>query len=181
MVDVGHDVLVRETDCKTKEGILITEDQSVDDWTLRERIVGRVCSQEVSSPHKKDEVMVARNEVITEEKADLLIKAGVKTVKIRSLLTCQTKYGVCSHCYGYDMAKKSLVELGTAVGVIAAQSIGEPGTQLTLRTFHAGGIAKKEITQGLPRVEELLEETQGKADPAISKKIFIKLKLWPKN
>ena len=166
LVDVGHDVLVRETDCKTKEGILIAEDQSVDDWTLRERIVGRVCSQEVSSPHKKDEAIVARNEVITEEKADLLIKAGVKAVKIRSLLTCQTKYGVCSHCYGYDMAKKSLVELGTAVGVIAAQSIGEPGTQLTLRTFHAGGIAKKEITQGLPRVEELLEARIPK-EPAI--------------
>lgn len=170
LVDVAHDVLVREYDCKTKEGVLIREDPEVEDWPLKERIVGRVATEDIYENSRRPEperfragaaqgskLIVKRNELITEELADKIIAAEVEEVEIRSLFTCKTKHGVCSLCYGQDMGTRELVKIGEAVGVIAAQSIGEPGTQLTLRTFHAAGIARKEITQGLPRVEELFE------------------------
>lgn len=166
LVDVAHDVLVREVDCKTREGIVISEDKEIEDWSLKERIIGRVAAEDVVSPKKQSQVLVERNQLISEELADQIVKEGVKQVRIRTLLTCKTRYGVCANCYGWDMARRELIGIGQAVGVIAAQSIGEPGTQLTLRTFHAGGIAKKEITQGLPRVEELLEARIPK-EPAV--------------
>src|SRR5690606_19695733 len=105
---------------------------------------------------------IDENQMIDEEAADTIERAGVEKVKIRSVLTCETRYGVCARCYGRDLATAQLVEVGTAVGIIAAQSIGEPGTQLTMRTFHTGGVAGEDITAGLPRVEELFEARKPK-------------------
>lgn len=157
LVDVAHDVLVNEVDCGTKESVVISEVKGVEDWPLKERIVGRVAANDILLPSSPSDPFVKRNEMITEEMAGKIIASGITEVAIRSPLTCQNKNGVCAMCYGLDLGSKKMVEVGEAVGVIAAQSIGEPGTQLTLRTFHTAGVAKKEITQGLPRVEELLE------------------------
>lgn len=172
LVDVAHEVLTREVDCGTKEGITVSEVEGVEDWPLKERIVGRVAAEDIyeraKSKEQKAKILIKRNEMITEEIADKIIAAGITEVPIRSLLTCQSEHGVCNLCYGQDMSTKKLVEPGVAVGVIAAQSIGEPGTQLTLRTFHAAGVARKEITQGLPRVEELLEARSPKIPGILS-------------
>ncbi|MBM4402491.1 MAG: DNA-directed RNA polymerase subunit beta', partial [Candidatus Cloacimonetes bacterium] len=160
------DVLVREVDCGTKEGIVVSEVKEVEDWTLKERISGRAAAEDIrtkqqrngkTEKQKNNNLIVKRNELISEEIANKIIAAGITEVPVRSPLTCQCKDGICAMCYGEDMGSKKLIQVGEAVGVIAAQSIGEPGTQLTLRTFHAAGVARKEITQGLPRVEELLE------------------------
>ena len=136
--------------------------------SLAERIVGRYTAKKVINPETK-EVIVDKNEAITESIANKIVKAGIKEVEIRSVLTCKSSQGICQKCYGNNLATGNLVETGEAVGIMAAQSIGEPGTQLTLRTFHAGGVASEEdITQGLPRVEEVFEARIPKGKATIS-------------
>ncbi|MBO8126531.1 MAG: DNA-directed RNA polymerase subunit beta' [Firmicutes bacterium] len=163
LVDVAQDVIVREEDCGTEEGIEIT---AITDGPeiiepLHERITGRVAAEDVVNP-ATGEVIVARNQMITRTLAKKVSEAGLKKVKIRSVLTCRTRHGVCCKCYGRNLATGEMVKIGEAVGTIAAQSIGEPGTQLTMRTFHTGGVAGDDITQGLPRVEELFEARRPK-------------------
>ncbi|MDI3280961.1 MAG: DNA-directed RNA polymerase subunit beta', partial [Bacillota bacterium] len=169
LVDVAQDVIVREEDCQTEDGIeieAIKEGNEVIE-PLADRIVGRVAAEDVFKPGT-DQLLVRRNEMITEEIAQALEEAGLEKVKIRSVLTCRSRYGVCALCYGRNLATGRLVEVGEAVGIVAAQSIGEPGTQLTMRTFHTGGVAGEDITQGLPRVEELFEARKPKGQAIIS-------------
>ena len=136
--------------------------------SLHERIVGRYTNKKIVNPQTK-EVIIEKNELITEPIADKIDKAGIKEVEIRTALTCKTENGVCMHCYGTNLATGNVVEIGEAVGIMAAQSIGEPGTQLTMRTFHTGGVASGEdITQGLPRVQELFEARIPKAKSTIA-------------
>ncbi|AZR74711.1 DNA-directed RNA polymerase subunit beta' [Anoxybacter fermentans] len=158
LVDVSQDVIVREHDCGTEDGIYVEaiREGNEEIETLEERCIGRMAAEDIIHPKTK-EVIVARNNEIDEEKMKLIKEAGIKKVKIHSVLTCQSRYGVCRLCYGRNLATGKLVDIGEAVGIIAAQSIGEPGTQLTMRTFHTGGVAGDDITQGLPRVEELFE------------------------
>ncbi|MCR4430488.1 MAG: DNA-directed RNA polymerase subunit beta' [Tepidanaerobacteraceae bacterium] len=169
LVDVSHNVIVREHDCGTGEGITVRaiKDGNEEIESLKERIEGRCALEDVRHP-ETGEVLVSANELITDEMAEKIIKAGIKEVKIRSVLTCRTRHGVCTMCYGKNMATGKLVNIGEAVGIIAAQSIGEPGTQLTMRTFHTGGVAGQDITQGLPRVEELFEARRPKGQAIIS-------------
>ncbi len=169
LVDVAQDVIVREEDCGTTEGIMVTAitDGNEEIEKLRERVVGRLAVEDVHHPETK-ELVVKANEEITEELADKLEKSGIKEILIRSVLTCRSRYGVCIKCYGRNLATGKLVDVGEAVGIIAAQSIGEPGTQLTMRTFHTGGVAGDDITQGLPRVEELFEARKPKGQALIS-------------
>jgi DNA-directed RNA polymerase subunit beta' len=158
LVDVSQDVIIREEDCGTTEGIPvsdITEGNAVIE-KLEERLLGRVTLEDVLHP-ETGEVIVPAGTMMSEEDAKRIIAAGIKEVKIRSVLGCRSRVGLCSRCYGANMATGGLVNIGESVGIIAAQSIGEPGTQLTMRTFHTGGIAGGDITQGLPRVEELFE------------------------
>jgi len=153
LVDVSHDVLVRAEDCGTKEGLMIRRD--VRPQVFAKRIFGRYAVEDVVDGKK---VMVSAGEMITEEKAaEIEANEKIESVVVRSPLACETRYGVCSKCYGWDLANKKPVEIGVPVGVVAAQSIGEPGTQLTLRTKHSGGVVGVDVTQGLPRVEELFE------------------------
>jgi DNA-directed RNA polymerase subunit beta' len=152
LVDVSHDVLVRKEDCATEEGLVVKK--SLRPSVFLARITGRFTSQDILIKGKK---LVAKGEMIDEVKAGLLDAAGVTEIVVRSPLTCKLRHGICQKCYGLDFANKKLVEIGTPVGVIAAQSIGEPGTQLTLRTKHSGGVVGVDVTQGLPRVEELFE------------------------
>ncbi|MDI6870774.1 MAG: DNA-directed RNA polymerase subunit beta' [Bacillota bacterium] len=169
LVDVSQDVIVREEDCGTTESITvgaIKEGNEVIE-PLRDRIVGRFSAAEVTDP-ATGEVLVRRDEMITEGVAAAIEKAGINQVAIRSVLTCHSRYGVCIKCYGRNLATGRTVEVGEAVGIIAAQSIGEPGTQLTMRTFHTGGVAGEDITQGLPRVEELFEARRPKGQGVIS-------------
>ncbi len=161
LVDVSQDIIVREEDCGTENGVVVRE--FVNDKTgeviekLYDRIVGRFTNKKVINPETK-EVIADKLEYITEQLADKIIKAGIKEVEIRTTLTCNTANGVCQKCYGRNLATGNIVEIGEAVGIMAAQSIGEPGTQLTMRTFHTGGVAGGEdITQGLPRIQELFE------------------------
>jgi len=172
LADVAHDVIVREYDCGTKQGIVVTEDPTVEDWPLIERIEGRVAWKDIKDD--SGTVLVKKNEMISLDQADAIVAAGITEVLIRSTLTCETKYGTCALCYGKDLATRQMVEDGTTVGVIAAQSIGEPGTQLTLHSKHRGGVAKKEITQGLPRVEELFEARMPK-HPSIMSEVSGKI------
>jgi len=155
LVDVAHDVIVREKRCRSKKGILVTKTGRRGDKFF-ERILGRVLAAKVVSPKTK-KTLFKKDELITEENIKVLEEHQVKEVLIRSPLTCETRHGVCAFCYGWDLSTKELVEIGTPVGVIAAQSIGEPGTQLTMRTKHFGGIVVSDVTQGLPRAEELFE------------------------
>ncbi|MGE5509235.1 MAG: DNA-directed RNA polymerase subunit beta' [Chitinophagales bacterium] len=169
LVDVSQDVIVREEDCGTTEGIVveaIKEGAEVIE-PLRDRLVGRYPAEDVVDPGT-GEVIVGRNEEITEAMAGAIERAGIEKVNIRSVLTCRSRYGVCIKCYGRNLATGRTVEVGEAVGIIAAQSIGEPGTQLTMRTFHTGGVAGEDITQGLPRVEELFEARRPKGQGLIS-------------
>ncbi|MFA5536675.1 MAG: DNA-directed RNA polymerase subunit beta' [Bacillota bacterium] len=169
LVDVSQDVIVREDDCGSTEGILVTEildDKEIIEG-LVERIIGRYAAEDVVNP-QTGEVIVQENTVIDERKAELIKDVGIKGVKIRSVLNCKTRYGVCAKCYGKNLATGRSVEIGEAVGIIAAQSIGEPGTQLTMRTFHTGGVAGDDITQGLPRVEELFEARKPKGQAIIA-------------
>ncbi|KHO63438.1 DNA-directed RNA polymerase subunit beta' [Thermoanaerobacter sp. YS13] len=168
LVDVSQDVIVREEDCGTDEGIYVEEIREGNEIIerLADRIIGRVAAEDVVD--NEDNVIVRRNELINEEEAEKIEKAGITKVKIRSLLTCKSRHGVCRMCYGRDLATGELVNIGEAVGIIAAQAIGEPGTQLTMRTFHTGGVAGSDITQGLPRVEELFEARKPKGLAVIS-------------
>ncbi len=164
LVDVSQDVIVREKDCGTSDGetVRAIKDGSEVIEPLKDRIIGRTALCDVLHP-ETGEVLAPADKLITEDQADKIIKAGIEEVKIRSVLTCRTKNGVCSKCYGTNLATGKLVNVGEAVGIIAAQSIGEPGTQLTMRTFHAGGVAGgADVTQGLPRVEELFEARKPK-------------------
>ncbi len=158
LVDVSQEVIVREVDCNTNEGIEVVEFREGNELIepLQERILGRYPVDEVTHP-ETGEILCTKNQMISEKIADKIVKAGYKTLRIRSVLACETQYGVCAKCYGLNLATGKPVHVGEAVGIIAAQSIGEPGTQLTMRTFHTGGVAGGDITQGLPRVEELFE------------------------
>ncbi len=157
LVDVAQDVIINEYDCGTREYFVIRKSDDVAGQSMGARIYGRVLADRVIDP-KTGEVLAERDDVLDHELTRQIVAAGVSEVKVRSPLTCALQYGVCAKCYGIDLGRGTMVELGTAVGIIAAQSIGEPGTQLTLRTFHTGGVAAGgDITTGLPRVEELFE------------------------
>ncbi len=167
LVDVAQDVIIREDDCGTSNGITVSDIRAGKEIIepLIDRVIGRRASEDIKSGNA---VLVARDEEIDEEKAKAIVDAGIETVKIRSVLACQSKYGVCSMCYGRDLATGNRVDIGSAVGIIAAQSIGEPGTQLTLRTFHTGGVATEDIITGLPRVEEIFEARKPKGQAVIT-------------
>jgi len=169
LVDVAQDVIVRENDCGTTTGFVVEAIKDGDDVieTLEERIIGRFAMKPIIHP-ETGEVIVPANTEIKEEDAKKIVEAGITKVEIRSVLTCRTRYGTCRLCYGRNMATGYPVEIGEAVGIMAAQSIGEPGTQLTMRTFHTGGVAGEDITQGLPRVEELFEARKPKGQAIIS-------------
>ncbi|MFY9139136.1 MAG: DNA-directed RNA polymerase subunit beta', partial [Thermacetogeniaceae bacterium] len=169
LVDVAQDVIVRENDCGTTTGFIVEAIKDGDDVieTLEERIIGRFTLNPVIHP-ETGEVIVPANTEIKEEDAKRIVEAGIDRVQIRSVLTCKTRYGTCRLCYGRNMATGFPVEIGEAVGIMAAQSIGEPGTQLTMRTFHTGGVAGEDITQGLPRVEELFEARKPKGQAIIA-------------
>ena len=163
LVDVSQDIIVREEDCGATSGIVVSDIISgqVPVEKLFDRLVGRYTVNDVVS-EETGELIVPANTMITEEMANEIIAAGITHVEVRTILRCLAKRGVCVHCYGADLAHGTPVAIGEAVGVIAAQSIGEPGTQLTMRTFHTGGVAGSDITQGLPRVEELFEARKPK-------------------
>jgi DNA-directed RNA polymerase subunit beta' len=158
LVDVAQDVIIREEDCGTKRGLdaETLKDGNEEIEPLEERIIGRYARKTVRHP-ETDAVLVKENDLITEDIAKEIIESGIEKVTIRSVFTCNTNHGVCKKCYGRNLATGREVEVGEAVGTIAAQSIGEPGTQLTMRTFHTGGVAGDDITQGLPRVQEIFE------------------------
>ncbi|MGB9706807.1 MAG: DNA-directed RNA polymerase subunit beta' [Microgenomates group bacterium] len=160
LVDAAHDVIIRDEDCQTKNGIRISRRGKRGEKFLA-RILGRVLAADVIEP-KTQKILLKRNELVTEENIVLLEKHNIEEVIVRSPLTCENRWGICSRCYGWDLSTRRIVEVGTPVGVIAAQSIGEPGTQLTLRTKQTGGIVGLDVTQGLPRVEELFEVRQPK-------------------
>ncbi|HEX8026539.1 MAG TPA: DNA-directed RNA polymerase subunit beta', partial [Candidatus Limnocylindrales bacterium] len=188
LVDVAQDVITRDEDCGTEEGSWITAVDTADmtgaSWPatddttrrsvldeFRKRLVGRLAAAPMRDPNAKGKsaaLLVDRNELITEEIAQKLEAAGIEEVLVRSPLTCEARYGVCRRCYGRNLATGEPVGVGEAVGIIAAQSIGEPGTQLTMRTFHTGGVAGLDITAGLPRVEELFEARVPKGKAEIS-------------
>ena len=169
LVDVAQDVIIRETDCGSDRGLTISAIREGNEMieTLEERMIGRYAQRSVKDP-VTGEVFVGHNELITEDIARKIIDAGIEEVTIRSAFTCDTKHGVCKHCYGRNLATGSEVEVGEAVGTIAAQSIGEPGTQLTMRTFHTGGVAGDDITQGLPRIQEIFEARNPKGGATIT-------------
>ena len=175
LVDVSQDLIVRETDCSAGKQIpgmyvySFVNDRATNSSDakedilepLQERITGRYLAEDIVDP-ATGEVIVEANHLVTPKRAEAIIKTGVDKVKIRTILTCRSHIGVCAKCYGTNMATGQTVQVGEAVGIIAAQSIGEPGTQLTMRTFHTGGVAGDNITQGLPRVEELFEARKPK-------------------
>ncbi|WP_310195000.1 DNA-directed RNA polymerase subunit beta' [Bacillus sp. 3255] len=169
LVDVAQDVIVREDDCGTDKGFMVSKIQDgkevIED--LYDRIEGRYAFETVRHP-QTGEVIVQRNELIESDIADAIIDSGIERLQIRSVLSCRTNHGVCKKCYGRNLATGQFVEIGEAVGIIAAQSIGEPGTQLTMRTFHTGGVAGDDITQGLPRIQELFEARNPKGQAIIS-------------
>ena len=170
LVDVSQDIIVREHDCGTHEGIEVSDikdgNQVVE--KMSERLMGRYPLEDVIDPNT-NEVIVDTNTLITESIADRIVAAGIDKVKVRTVLDCRTKHGVCAKCYGMGLATREEVNIGESVGIIAAQSIGEPGTQLTMRTIHSGGVAGvADITQGLPRVEELFEARKPKGLAIVS-------------
>ena len=169
LVDVSQDIIVREDDCGTTEGIEVFDIKNGNQVIekLSERLEGRYPLEDIIDP-RTNEVIVTTNDMITDKTAEKIVEAGYETVKVRSVLGCKSKHGVCSKCYGMGLATREKVNIGEAVGIIAAQSIGEPGTQLTMRTFHTGGVAGGDITQGLPRVEELFEARKPKGLATIS-------------
>ncbi|MFH0818989.1 MAG: DNA-directed RNA polymerase subunit beta' [Patescibacteria group bacterium] len=157
LIDVSQDVVIIEEDCGCTEGLVLTKkecEELGEDFSTR--IVGRVLARDIIHPKTK-KVVIAKGELVTEDLAKTIKGLDLESVEIRSILKCKTLRGACQKCYGYDLGYNRMVKFGTAVGIIAAQSIGEPGTQLTMRTFHTGGVAGHDITQGLPRVEELFE------------------------
>ncbi|MCM3113338.1 DNA-directed RNA polymerase subunit beta' [Lederbergia lenta] len=169
LVDVAQDVIIREDDCGTDKGLLVA---SLKDGTeiiepLEERLIGRHARKKIIHP-ETGAVLVTENELIHEDLAKEVVNAGIEEVWIRSAFTCNTRHGVCKKCYGRNLATGTVVDVGEAVGIIAAQSIGEPGTQLTMRTFHTGGVAGDDITQGLPRIQELFEARNPKGQAVIT-------------
>ncbi len=169
LVDVAQDVIVREDDCGTDRGLAVRAIQEGSEVIegLYDRLVGRVAFRTLKHP-ETGEILVKANELIDEDTAKLIVDAGIEEVTIRSVFTCDTRHGVCKKCYGRNLATGSDVEVGEAVGIIAAQSIGEPGTQLTMRTFHTGGVAGDDITQGLPRIQEIFEARNPKGQAVIT-------------
>jgi len=168
LVDVSHDVIILVEDCGTTDGIWLYETEESEMLPrLVERIVGRLATNAIAHP-ETGEIIVDQNEEIDEIKAKEIVDAGITSVQVRSPLSCLARQGVCQRCYGRDLGRGHLVEMNTAAGIIAAQSIGEPGTQLTLRTFHTGGVVGLDITTGLPRVEELFEARMPKTQAIIS-------------
>jgi len=167
LVDVAQDIVVREDDCGTKKGI-IAKAENIDGMVrpLSVHIFGRTVLETVKD--SKGETLLKKGGIVTKNLSQVIEDAGVEEVKVRSLLTCETLHGVCQACYGQDLARSNLVKMGEAVGIIAAQAIGEPGTQLTLRSFHKGGVAGLDITTGLPRVEEIFERRKPKAQAFIA-------------
>ncbi len=178
LVDIAQDVIINEIDCGTKDGVWIRKSDDVAGQSMSSRLYSRLTAERVISP-KTGEVLAEANEVITHVLARRIVEAGVEQVKVRSPMTCELNHGICAKCYGIDLGRGEMVELGAAVGIVAAQSIGEPGTQLTLRTFHTGGVAAggADITTGLPRVEEIFEarrQPKGEAVVAeISGTVFV--------
>ena len=172
LVDVSQDVIITEEDCGTDKGMRVVElvnDDGSKIEPLADRIRGRFTNKPIFDPADPTKMLVDKNTFITDAMADMITKAGVKEVYIRTLLTCNCKNGVCVKCYGSDLSTGDIVEKGEVVGVVAAQSIGEPGTQLTMRTFHSGGVAGgDDITQGLPRIQELFEAREPKGKAIIS-------------
>ena len=158
LVDTAQDIIINAHDCETRRGLWIRRSDDIGGQAMRGRLIGRAAGADVSHPESGD-LIVARNEEIDEDIVELINQAGIDEVYVRSPMTCELQHGICGLCYGRDLGRGKPVEVGSAVGIIAAQSIGEPGTQLTLRTFHTGGTASSsgDITSGLPRVEELLE------------------------
>ena len=172
LVDVSQDVIIREEDCGTTDGIEVYEIRNGNEIVepFEERLVGRFLSDDLRD--ETGELIVSRNKMITDADAKKIMEAGVEKIKIRSVLNCKAKNGVCAKCYGANLANNNMVSVGEAVGIISAQSIGEPGTQLTMRTFHTGGVASadaEDITQGLPRVEELFESRRPKGAAILSR------------
>jgi len=168
LIDISQDVIILEEDCGTSAGVWISEAPEKSILApFPERLVGRLAATKIAHP-ATGETIVELNEEIDEEKAKEIASAGIARVYVRSPLSCHSRHGVCQHCYGSSLARGRLVDTGEAVGIIAAQSIGEPGTQLTMRTFHTGGVAGVDITSGLPRVEELFEARSPKAQAIIS-------------
>ncbi|MGM9978928.1 MAG: DNA-directed RNA polymerase subunit beta' [Clostridium sp.] len=169
LVDVSQDVIVREEDCGTKEGIYVSEIKEGNEVIeeLKERLTGRYLAEDIVD--EKTQELIAKNDTyVDSDLAEKIVATGINKVKIRSVFTCMCKIGVCAKCYGMNMATAKKINIGEAVGIIAAQSIGEPGTQLTMRTFHTGGVAGADITQGLPRVEELFEARKPKGLAIVS-------------
>ncbi len=172
LVDVSQDVIIREEDCGTTDGIEVYEIRNGNEVVepFAERLVGRFLSEDLRD--ESGELIVSRNKMINDADAKKIIDAGIEKIKIRSVLNCKARTGVCAKCYGANLANNNIVSVGEAVGIIAAQSIGEPGTQLTMRTFHTGGVASadaEDITQGLPRVEELFESRRPKGAAILSR------------
>ncbi|MEK3906897.1 MULTISPECIES: DNA-directed RNA polymerase subunit beta' [Oceanobacillus] len=169
LVDVAQDVIIREADCGTDRGLSVSAlvDGSEVIEPLLDRLIGRTAFMNVKHP-ETGELIVGKNDLITEDQAKVIVEAGIEEVTIRTAFTCNTKHGVCQKCYGRNLATGADVEVGEAVGIIAAQSIGEPGTQLTMRTFHTGGVAGDDITQGLPRIQELFEARNPKGQAVIT-------------
>jgi DNA-directed RNA polymerase subunit beta' len=168
LVDVAQDVIVTEADCGDTEGTIIYADEHLDlGRSLKDRIAGRTAIEDIKDP-ETGKLLVEKGAQITKDDAKIVEAAGIKEVRVRSLVSCKTRRGCCQQCYGHDLGKNKLVEIGEAVGIVTAQAIGEPGTQLTMRTFHSGGVAGKDITQGLPRVEEIFEARLPKGKAIIS-------------
>ncbi|MHC1685618.1 MAG: DNA-directed RNA polymerase subunit beta' [Clostridiaceae bacterium] len=169
LVDVSQDVIVRSEDCGADEGYEVSEIKEGNEIIepLKERLMGRYTAEDIKHP-ETGKLIVKKNDYMDSDVAEYIEKIGVKKVVIRSVFTCNSKYGVCAKCYGMDMGSAQKVNIGEAVGIVAAQSIGEPGTQLTMRTFHTGGVAGADITQGLPRVEELFEARKPKGLAIVS-------------
>jgi DNA-directed RNA polymerase subunit beta' len=159
LVDIAQDIIINEHDCGTHDGVWIRKADDVAGQSMASRMYSRLVAERVIAP-KSGEVIADYNDVVTHDLARRIVGAGVTEIKVRSPMTCELSHGICAKCYGIDLGRGEMVELGAAVGIVAAQSIGEPGTQLTLRTFHTGGVAASgttDITTGLPRVEEIFE------------------------